>query len=38
MMSWFKKYSRTPDGKAAPVSTATAGEKEHPQVASDALP
>jgi dipeptidyl aminopeptidase/acylaminoacyl peptidase len=36
MMSWFKKYSRTPDGKSAPISTA-AGQSEHTPPSSGAL-
>ena len=28
MMSWFKKYTRTPDGKSVPVSTAAVSQSE----------
>ena len=36
MMSWFKKYTRAPDGKSTPVTT-TAAQSEHAPPASAAL-
>jgi dipeptidyl aminopeptidase/acylaminoacyl peptidase len=37
MMSWFKRYSRTPDGKSMPVSTAAASQGESARSGDAAL-